>query len=79
MTYDLAEALTALHDHGIAHRDIKPENLVYNEHFRLLLIDFDQTVSVTSENQNVSDQSGTRYWSAPGSFTLSSFLSNGSC
>ncbi|KAE9410678.1 kinase-like protein [Gymnopus androsaceus JB14] len=67
MTYDLAEALAALHSYGIAHRDIKTDNLLFDDHFCLFLIDFEQTITVASEEEMVADPCGTRYWSAPGS------------
>jgi CheY-like chemotaxis protein/predicted Ser/Thr protein kinase len=40
----LAEAIAALHDHGLAHRDIKPANIMLCPNGRVVLVDFGITL-----------------------------------
>src|SRR5258708_37611204 len=61
----LINGLTYLHEHYIAHRDIKPDNLVVDQNFCLKIIDFDISIRVEDEDEEVDDQCGTENWMAP--------------
>ena len=61
----LIKGLAYLHEHKIAHRDVKPDNLVFNEYFRLQIIDFDIAIQVQDENTEIGEYRGTEAWTAP--------------
>ncbi|KAH8115490.1 kinase-like domain-containing protein, partial [Phellopilus nigrolimitatus] len=65
LSRDLARGVTFLHDHGIAHLDIKPANMVYTDEYRLQIIDFDVSVRVKDENDEIEGYNGTELWKAP--------------
>ena len=59
------KGLAYLHEHCITHRYIKPDNLLLSKNFCLKIIDFDLTVRVKDQDEEVDDQCGTRHWMAP--------------
>jgi len=64
--WGLIRGLAYLHEHCIAHRDIKPDNLlVSKEDFCLKVIDFDISIQVKDEDEEVDGQCGTESWMAP--------------
>lgn len=65
LSYDLAKAITFLHDHGIALLDIKPQNMLFTRDKRLRMIDFDTCVWVQDENEEIEDFSGSEDYMAP--------------
>ncbi|KAJ8520604.1 hypothetical protein ONZ45_g2588 [Pleurotus djamor] len=62
---ELIGAVAFLHEHKIAHCDLKPANLLLTEAFSLKVIDFDLAVQVKDEDDEISDDRGTRGWVAP--------------
>ncbi|KAH8111180.1 kinase-like domain-containing protein [Phellopilus nigrolimitatus] len=50
---DVALGVAFLHEHGIAHMDIKPANLLYTSTYVVKIIDFDVSVQVKDEEEQV--------------------------
>ncbi|THH06518.1 hypothetical protein EW145_g4040 [Phellinidium pouzarii] len=65
LSRDLARGMTFLHDRNIAHLDVKPDNLVYTSEYRLQIIDFDTSVFVESEDEEMKGYIGSEGYMAP--------------
>ncbi|KAL5512136.1 hypothetical protein ACEPAG_3657 [Sanghuangporus baumii] len=69
MFTNFAEALingvAFLHRHLVAHLDIKPDNLVYDDNWRIQIIDFDVSVQLEDENNTIDYEVGTTGYAAP--------------
>ncbi len=65
LSHDLAKGLTFLHNSNIAHLDINPSNLGFTDAYRLQIIDFDISVWVNGEDDQIDDYLGTEGWMAP--------------
>jgi len=63
--WGLIKGLAFLHGLRIAHRDIKPDNLLVDRNFCLKIADFDIAMQVKDDDEEVSDQCGTKDWMAP--------------
>jgi serine/threonine protein kinase len=63
--WGLIKGLAHLHELCIAHRDIKPDNLVVDQDFCLKITDFDIALQLRNEDEEVDDETGTKYWMAP--------------
>ncbi|KIK57063.1 hypothetical protein GYMLUDRAFT_247329 [Collybiopsis luxurians FD-317 M1] len=69
MSHNLACGVQFLHLNGVAHMDIKPDNLIFDASFKLIIINFDLSLSFRDEEQmNNNKWQGTDFWMAPGSF-----------
>ena len=64
---ELAEALRAIHEAGVAHHDIKPENFMVRSEdpLRLALIDFRLSVVVDSRTYYLTNRNATIIYHAP--------------
>ncbi len=72
----LADALSALHDHGILHRDLKPANVRVAADGRVVLLDFGLVTGVRSEAQSTNlGGAGTATYMAPEQAAGESLLS----
>ncbi|KAH9004375.1 hypothetical protein EDB86DRAFT_2888292 [Lactarius hatsudake] len=65
LSRDLARGLTFLHNHNIAHLDVNPSNLGFTDNYRLQVFDFDISVQVNDEDEQINDYLGTEGWMAP--------------
>ncbi|THH09675.1 hypothetical protein EW145_g1855 [Phellinidium pouzarii] len=65
LSRDLAREMTFLHDQNIAHLDVKPNNLVYTSEYHLQIIDFDLSVFVESEDEEMKGYIGSEGYMAP--------------
>ncbi len=61
----LAEALEALHGHGLLHRDVKPSNVKVTPAGRVVLLDFGLVSHLVREGHTAHDASGTAAYMAP--------------
>ncbi|KAH8988788.1 kinase-like domain-containing protein [Lactarius akahatsu] len=65
LSHDLARGLTFLHNNNIAHLDINPSNLGFTDNHCLQIFDFDISVQVNGEDEQIDDYLGTEGWMAP--------------
>ncbi|OGV76054.1 MAG: hypothetical protein A3K19_02410 [Lentisphaerae bacterium RIFOXYB12_FULL_65_16] len=65
----VADALQAVHVHGICHRDVKPQNILVNGELTTKLIDFGIARSITTRVTASTQLLGTPAYLAPESFT----------
>ncbi|KAH9047636.1 kinase-like domain-containing protein [Lactarius hengduanensis] len=65
LSHDLARGLTFLHDNNIAHLDINPSNLGFTDNYHLQIFDFDISIQVNGEDEQINDYLGTEGWMAP--------------
>ncbi|KAH9004373.1 kinase-like domain-containing protein [Lactarius hatsudake] len=65
MSRDLARGLIFLHNNNIAHLDINPSNLGFTDKYHLQIFDFDISVQVNGEDEQIDDYLGTEGWMAP--------------
>uniref|UniRef100_A0A6A7G7B6 non-specific serine/threonine protein kinase n=1 Tax=Hirondellea gigas TaxID=1518452 RepID=A0A6A7G7B6_9CRUS len=61
----LIGGLEACHLNGVAHRDVKPENLLLDDQFRLKIADFGFSKVLSSDNDTMATECGTKGYMAP--------------
>src|SRR6516225_1478873 len=62
----IAEALEAVHSHGVRHGDVKPENIVVQADDRIKLLDFGVASRVAEAELTTTTGNTTDYWAADG-------------
>ncbi len=63
---EIASALAAAHQHGIAHRDIKPRNVMVDDRHKVRLLDFGLAKNIEDESLTGSlDVTGTVHYMSP--------------
>jgi serine/threonine protein kinase len=65
LSHDLAKGLTFLHNNNITHLDINPSNLCFTKSYQLQIIDFDISVQLSDQDDQISAYLGTEGWMAP--------------
>ena len=61
----MAKGLTFLHNNNIAHLNINPSNLCFTDGYCLQIIDFNISVQVNGEDDQINKYLGTEGWMAP--------------
>jgi serine/threonine protein kinase len=62
----IAEALEAVHSHGVRHGDVKPENIVVQADDRIKLLDFGIASRVAEAELATATGNTTDYWASDG-------------
>jgi serine/threonine protein kinase len=67
-TKELINAIKYLHENKIIHRDIKDSNIMVNKNNSIILIDFDLSVDLLKNSEDLKYKVGTKYFIAPESY-----------
>lgn len=67
---EVCNALAYLHDSGFVHRDVKPEHILFSKDGRIVLIDLDASMMISTNKKKDTQLLGTTGYAAPEQFGL---------
>lgn len=67
---EVCNALAFLHEMGFVHRDVKPEHVIFTQEGRIVLIDLDASMRISSDKKRDTQLLGTTGYAAPEQFGL---------